>query len=53
MVEGVKVIPRSGSFRGASVNGFEKVVVDDMKLGANVIRTKVTNEAHCVSVQRR
>jgi hypothetical protein len=52
-VEIEEVGPRCWGFRGASVNGFEQVVVDNMELRANVIRTKVTNEAHCAGAQRR
>jgi hypothetical protein len=47
MVEGEKVRPRRGSFRGASVNALENVQgKGGMELGANAIRTKLTNEAH-------
>jgi hypothetical protein len=51
--ESEEVGPRCWGFRGASMNGFEQVVVEDMELRANVIRTKVTNEAHGAGVQRK
>ena len=47
-----QVGPRGRDGRGTGVNGLEEIVVNNVKLGADVIRSKVTNESNSTSMKR-
>jgi hypothetical protein len=52
-IEGHEVGPAGWSGLGAGKNGFEQVVVDHMKLGANMICPEVPNEPDRAGMERR
>jgi hypothetical protein len=51
-IKGKKVGPGSWSFVSAGVDSFKEIVIDDVKLGADVIGAKIANQADGTGVKR-
>jgi hypothetical protein len=50
--EGEEIGPRGWGLRGARVDCFKQVVVDDMELRADVVGAQVPNESDCAGMKR-